>query len=56
MTCHRVENVIREQERESICDRCSIKFAVVDIDVDFPVFLGDDYDWALTMWRVLQVV
>ena len=45
VTCHRVENAIREWEREAIRDRCSIELPVVDADSDFPVFLRDDYDW-----------
>ena len=44
VTCYRVENVVREWEREVIRDRCRVELPVVDADSDFPVLLRDDDD------------
>ena len=45
LTCYRVENAVREWERETIRDR-RVELPVIDADSDFLIFLGDDYDWA----------
>ena len=44
VSCYRVEDVVRERERESIRDCCHIELPIVDADSDFPVLLRDDYD------------
>ena len=44
MPCDRVENVVRESEKEIIRDRCRVELPVVDAVSDFPVLLRDEED------------
>ena len=43
MACYRVENVVREWERETIRDRGRVEFPIVYTDSYFPVLLRNDY-------------